>query len=101
VGALTGWALFDGVGALVGGLGAATVAGGGAALAVHGDKVKLIWNTHDIVDHKMVGYHEYVGPGEKDGRRGYFHRFVPEVEATVLGTYKTPQAVHYKEVAVK
>ncbi|MBT9587354.1 hypothetical protein IV102_28695 [bacterium] len=96
VGAVTGWALFDKVGALAGGLGLAALAGGGAALAVNGDQVKVVWSTHQIVDHQLVGYHEYVGPGEKDGRRGYFHRFVPEVKETVLGTYQTPKAVHYK-----
>lgn len=96
LGAATGWALFDKVGALAGGLGLATLAGGGAALAVNGDQVKVVWSTHQIVDHQLVGYHEYVGPGEKDGQRGYFHRFVPEVKETVLGTYQTPEAVHYK-----
>jgi hypothetical protein len=84
-------------GALTGGLGLAAVAGGGAALAVKGDQVKVVWTQHDIVDHKLVGYREFVGPGEKNGVQGYFHRFVPDVQATVIGTYQTPSAVHYKE----
>lgn len=85
------------VGALTGGMGLAAVAGGGAALAVKGDQVKVVWTQHDIVDHKLVGYREFVGPGEKNGVQGYFHRFVPDVQATVIGTYQTPSAVHYKE----
>lgn len=103
VGALSGWAgasalgLSDGVGALAGGLGLAGLAGGGAALAVKGDKVKLVWTTHQIADPQYLGYHEYVGPGESQGRRGYFHRFVPDVQEKIIGSYQTPGAVHYKE----
>lgn len=84
-------------GSLTGGAGLATLAGGGAALAVKGDQVKVVWTQHDITDHKLVGYREFVGPGEKNGQQGYFHRFVPDVQATVIGTYSTPSAVHYKE----
>ncbi len=99
VGGLAGLAFSGGMAALVGGLTGAGLAGGVAALAVRGDRVKLVWNSHEIVDQKYLGYHEYVGEGEKDGRRGYFHRYVPEVQSTILGIYKTPQAVHYKEEA--
>ena len=104
VGALAGFGIGPMVGglgplanALTGGAGLAILAGGSAALAVKGDQVKVVWTQHDIVDHKLVGYREFVGPGEKDGVQGYFHRFVPDVEATVIGTYTTPSAVHYKE----
>ena len=84
-------------GALTGGAGLAALAGGGAALAVKGDQVKVVWTQHDIVDHKLAGYREFVGPGEKNGQQGYFHRFVPDVQASIIGTYTTPSAVHYKE----
>ena len=84
-------------GALAGGAGLAALAGGGAALAVKGDQVKVVWTQHDIVDHKLLGYREFVGPGEKNGQQGYFHRFVPDVQANVIGTYQTPSAVHFKE----
>lgn len=95
VGALTGLGLAGGWGALAGGAGLGAVAGGGAALAVRNDKVKVVWETHQITDSKMLGYHEYVGIGERDGKRGYFHRFVPDVETKVVGTYQTPRAEHY------
>lgn len=107
VGALAGWVgagalgMSDGVGALAGGLTAGGLAGGGAALAVQGDKVKLVWNTHQILDHQYQGYHEFVGPGERNGVKGYFHRYVPDVKETVIGSYRTPQAVHYKEEAAQ
>ncbi len=103
VGALTGLGVGPALGlsqlagALTGGAGLAALAGGGAALAVHGDQVKVVWTQHDIVDHKLVGYREFVGPGEKNGHQGYFHRFVPDVQATVIGSYQTPAAVHFKE----
>jgi hypothetical protein len=99
VGALTSGAmgLATGLGATFGGLGLGTAAGGIAALAVKGDKVKTVWDTHEIKDPKMVGYHEMVGPGESDGTRGYFHRFVPDIQAPVIGSYQIPRAVHYKD----
>ncbi|MBX3172179.1 MAG: hypothetical protein KF760_32540 [Candidatus Eremiobacteraeota bacterium] len=105
VGALAGLAaapalgLSSLAGSLAGGAGLAALAGGGAALAVRGDQVKVVWTRHDITDHKLIGYREFVGPGQKNGQPGYFHRFVPDVQATVIGTYSTPAAVHYKEEA--
>ncbi|MBS2033373.1 hypothetical protein JST97_00180 [bacterium] len=105
VGALTGLGFASGMGvaqwtgALTGGLVLGTLAGGGAALAVKGDQVKVVWTEHQITDHKLLGYKEFVGPGEKDGRQGYFHRFVPDVQETVIGTYSTPSAKHFKQEA--
>lgn len=98
VGAVGGYAgVGTGIAALVGGLGVGAAAGGVAALAVKGDKVKIVWDTHEIKDHKMLGYHEYVGIGESGGKRGYFHRYVPDVQETVIGTYQTPRTEHYKK----
>lgn len=105
VGALAGLILAPGLelsqlaGALTGGLGLGAVAGGGAALAVKGDQVKVVWTEHQITDHKLLGYKEFVGPGEKNGQQGYFHRFVPDVQETVIGTYATPSAKHFKQEA--
>ena len=100
VGAIGGFAgVGTGFAALAGGLGLGGLAGGVAALAVKGDKVKIVWDTHQIKDHKLLGYHEYVGIGESGGKRGYFHRFVPDVQETVIGTYQTPRTEHYKEAA--
>ncbi|MFN8610257.1 MAG: hypothetical protein U0931_22160 [Vulcanimicrobiota bacterium] len=102
VGALAGLGLAPGMGvsqlagALSGGLGLGALAAGGAALAVKGDQVKVVWTEHQITDHKLLGYREFVGPGEKDGRQGFFHRFVPDVQETVIGSYSTPSAKHYK-----
>lgn len=97
VGALGGLAVARGVGALVGALGVGTLAGGGAALFVRNDKAKVIWNEHQVTDHKLLGYHEYVGIGESGGKRGFFHRYVPDVQESIIGSYTTPQVVHYKE----
>lgn len=103
VGALSGWGfassmgISEGVAALSGGLGLGLLAGAGGALAVQGDQVKVVWNTHQLMDPQYVGYRELVGPGEKDGRQGYFHRFIPQVETSLLASYQTPQVVHYKQ----
>lgn len=86
-----------GLGALLGGLGVGSAAGGVAAFAVKGDKVKTVWDTHEIKDPKMVGYHEMVGLGESSGTRGFFHRYVPDIQAPVIGTWQTPRAVHFKD----
>ena len=102
VGALGGWmgaaalGMGEGWAAFTGGAALGSLAGGGAALAVHGDKVKVVWTTHEIRDPQLLGYHEFVGPGELNGRKGYFHRFVPDVQEKVIGRYQTPAAVHYK-----
>lgn len=99
IGALTSGpvGIATGLGAALGGLGVAAAAGGVAAFAVKGDKVKTVWDTHEIKDPKMVGYQEFVGLGESGGTRGFFHRFVPDIQATVIGTYQTPRAEHYKD----
>lgn len=103
LGGLGGWLAAGPAGvapAVAAGVGAAAVGGVSgaiAALAVHGDKVKLVWDTHEIIDRRMTGYQEFVGPGEKNGERGFFHRFIAEVPEEVIGTYQTPRAVHYKE----
>lgn len=77
--------------ALVGGL-----AGFAAGYSVYGEKTKLIWDIHEIQDHKMVGYRELVGPGRKDSQNGYFHRFLADVDSRTIGTFQTPRVVRYK-----
>lgn len=113
VGGLLGAFAGAGLGALGGGLfGAATglsaglgavavggVVGGLAANSVRGEQVNLVWDTHEIKDPSMVGYHHYVGPGESNGERGFFHRYVPEIHNEVIGTYKTPRTERSKEGA--
>ena len=93
--------LSPGVGALVGGLGGGALTGGLAAFSVKGEKVKTVWDTHEVKVPKMLGYNEMVGQGELHGERGFFHRFVPDIEQTVIGTYQTPRAERYKEDAAK
>ncbi len=85
------------VGALGGALALGGAAGAVAAFAVKNDQVKIVWDTHQIADHKLLGYHEYVGIGESNGQRGYWHRFVPDVQETVIGSYQTPRTEHYKK----
>ncbi len=113
VGGLLGAVAGAGLGALGGGLvGAATglsaglgalavggAVGGLAANSVRGEQVELVWDTHEIKDPSMVGYHHFVGPGESNGERGYFHRFVPDIQNAVIGTYQTPRTVRSKEGA--
>lgn len=91
-------AMTAGKAALVGALMVGSVVGAGAALAVYGDQTRLVWDTHQIIDHEMKGYHEYVGLGESNGQSGFFHRYIADVEESVLGTYTTPRVEHYKEV---
>lgn len=91
--ALTGnWAV-----CVLAGAGLGALAGGLAALSVRGDRVKIVWETRDIIDPKMTGFREYVDIGEKEGKNGYWHRAVPEVEQHVIGQYKIPHAEHYRE----
>lgn len=99
VGALTSGpiGISTGLGAVLGGLGVGSASGGIAAFAVKGDQVKTVWDTHEIKDPKMIGYKELVGPGESNGTPGFFHRFVPDIQEAVIGSYQTPRAVHYKE----
>lgn len=85
-----------GLGAAVGALAVGGVAGGIGALSVYGEKTKLVWDQHDIVDHEMVGYRELVGPGEKNEQTGFFHRYIADIESTVIGSYETPRVVRYK-----
>lgn len=102
VGALSGWVgatalgLSDGLAALSGAAALGTLAGGGAALAVRGDQVKVVWTTHEIRDPQLLGYHQFVGAGELNGQKGYFHRYVPHVQEKVIGSYRVPAAKHYK-----
>lgn len=99
VGALTSGpiGIATGLGAVLGGLGLGAAAGGVAAFAVNGDKVKTVWDTHEIKDPKMVGFHEMVGLGESNGTRGFFHRYVPDIQAPVIGTWQTPRVEHFKD----
>ncbi len=90
-----------GIGALVGGLGVGAAAGGLSAFSVKGEKVKTVWDTHEVKVPRMLGYKEMVGLGELNGERGFFHRFVPDIEQTVIGTYQTPRAERYKDEAAK
>jgi len=89
--------LSSAVGAVGGALALGGAVGGAAAFLVRNDAVKIVWDTHQIKDHKLLGYHEYVGIGEKNGQRGYFHRFVPDVQETVIGSYQTPRTEHYNK----
>lgn len=82
-----------------GAIGAAAVGGAAgfvAGYSVYGEKTKLVWDTHEIKDHKMAGYRELVGPGRKGTQDGYFHRFLADVESSVIGAYQTPRVVRYK-----
>lgn len=85
------------VGAIGGALALGGAVGAAAAFLVKDDQVKIVWDTHQIKDHKLLGYHEYVGIGEKGGQRGYFHRFVPDVQETIIGSYQTPRTEHYNK----
>lgn len=85
-----------GIGAL---LGAAVVGGTVGYLTgaqVYGEKTELAWDTHQVYEHTMEGYHELVGLGRKNDEKGYFHRFMPEVKSEVVGEYKTPKVIRYK-----
>lgn len=84
------------VGAAVGALAVGGVAGGIGALMVHGEKTKLVWDEHQIIDHKMLGYKELVGPGSKGEQSGYFHRYVADIESKNIGSFKTPRVLRYK-----
>ncbi len=84
------------VGAVAGGLAIGGIAGGIAAYSVHGEKTKLVWDEHQITDHKMVGYRELVGPGQSGEKQGHFHRYIADVESQTIGSYKTPRVVRYK-----
>lgn len=92
-GALTGGAGVGLMAAVVGG----ALAGGMAAHSAWGDRVRLEWVEHDIEASRMQGYQERVEPGTLWGKDGYFHRFEPVVETRPLGTWQSPQIVHYKE----
>ena len=72
------------------------MAGGVGAWSVYGEKTKLVWDKHDIVDHKMVGYRELVGPGRKGETTGQFHRYLADVESKNIGSYNTPRVLRYK-----
>lgn len=85
--------------ALLAGAGLGALAGGLAALAVHGDKVRVVWQTKDVIDPKMTGFNEYLDIGQKDGINGYWHREVPVVEQHIIGQYKIPHAEHYSKEA--
>ena len=85
-----------GIGAMVGGAAVGGVAGGIGAWSVYGEKTKLVWDTHEIKDHKMLGYRELVGPGRQGEVSGYFHRYLADIESPVIGTYKTPRVLRYK-----
>lgn len=86
-------------GAAVGALAIGGVAGAIGALAVYGEKTKLVWDSHQIIDHQMLGYQELVGPGQSGDQKGYFHRYVPDVQESVIGTYDTPRVVRFKKEA--
>ena len=88
--------LAPGVGALIGAAAVGGVAGAVGAYAVHGEKTKLVWDKHDVFHHKMEGVHELVGPGRKNDEQGFFHRYIPEVKSTKIGSYETPRVVRYK-----
>ena len=77
------------------GAGAAAGAVGGAAM-VWGEKVKVVWSTEKISDPKFLGYQHFQDVGEKDGQRGFFQRYVPDIEWKEIGTYQVPSALRYK-----
>jgi hypothetical protein len=85
-----------GIGAAIGGVAVGGVAGAIGAYSVYGEKTKLVWDNHDIQDHKMLGYRELVGPGKKGETTGHFHRYMADVETTKIGSFKTPRVVRYK-----
>ena len=101
-GAIGGLLLSETLGltACAGALLGAAVIGGSVGLAtgaqVYGEKTALAWDTHKIYQHEMKGYHELVGLGEKNGERGFFHRFMPDVKSDVVGEYQTPKVIRYK-----
>ena len=88
--------IHPGVGAAVGGLAVGGIAGGIGAWTVYGEKTKLVWDEHDIQDHKMVGYRELVGPGRQGETEGHFHRYLADIDTKTIGTYKPPRVLRYK-----
>ncbi len=102
VGGAFGWIVggFLGAPALGAALGA-TVLGGGVGLssaaAVAGDRVRLEWEARPIVTERLGGYRETVTAGTLHGRPGFYHRFQPDLQMQVLGTYQVPRIVHYEE----
>lgn len=83
-------------GAAIGAAAVGGVAGLACGYAVYGEKTKLVWDSHDIKDHKMLGYRELVGPGQQGGESGFFHRYLADLETTTIGSYQTPRVVRYK-----
>ena len=85
-----------GLGFLGGALAVGGLAGGIGAYSLVGEKTTLVWDSHEVYQHRMEGYHEKVGLGEKEGERGYFHRFLPEVKSEVVDSFQTPRVLRYK-----
>lgn len=98
VGGLLGAALGNpALGAIAIGTSAALAAGAVGARKAAADRIKLVWEEHQVAMPRMEAYQETVSPGRLNGRDGYFHRFHPEVSETVLTTYQVPKIVHYRE----
>lgn len=85
------------LGAVAVGACAALAAGFVGARHAAADRIKLVWEEHQVAMPRMEAYTEDVTPGRLNGRSGYFHRFHPEVSETVLTTYQVPKIVHYRE----
>ena len=85
-----------GIGIATGALAGAGLAGGIGAYSVYGEKTKLVWDKHDIVDHKMTGFRELVGPGHDGESQGFYHRYIADVDSKVIGEYQTPRVLRYK-----
>lgn len=93
-GALMGSPILGGViGAVVGGVGAGAV----GAYVNRGDRIRLVYDVHPIIDTKYVGFKEEIVPATQLGEKGYQHRFKPELRETKIGEYKVPRIEHYRE----
>lgn len=82
---------------LVGGGALGTAAGAGlGVLSTAGGRVRVVEQELPIEKRSMTGIDVNVAPGRLDGESGYFHRFEPRLERTVIGSYTKPVLERYK-----
>lgn len=82
---------------LVGGGALGTAAGAGlGVLSTAGGRVRVVEQGLPIEKRAMTGIDVNVAPGRLDGESGYFHRFEPRLERTVIGSYTKPVLERYK-----